>query len=73
MDNDVIIERLENLLRENSEEHKNILAQVTKTNGSVTDLMKWKERLFAILIFMNIFLVPVIVAVFTRFTINYIF
>jgi hypothetical protein len=61
MDNDVIIERLENLLRENSEEHKSILDQVKKTNGSVADIQKWRYLLTGGFIVSNIIIVPIII------------
>lgn len=60
---DVVIERLNNLLKENKEEHESILAQVTKTNGSVADIQKWRYILTGAIIIMNVFLVPIIIAV----------
>lgn len=60
---DVVIERLNNLLKENKEEHESILAQVTKTNGSVADIQKWRYILTGAIIIMNVFLVPIIVAI----------
>lgn len=39
---DVIVERLDNLLEENSKEHEAILKQTTSTNGRVKKLEMWR-------------------------------
>lgn len=71
MDNDVIVERLENLLRENSEEHKNILAQVVKTNGSVADIQRWRYLASGVILAMNVFIVPIILTIVIQFISKY--
>jgi hypothetical protein len=38
---DVIVERLENLKQQNTEDHEKIIAQTTKTNGTVKKHDKW--------------------------------
>ncbi|MFA6201514.1 MAG: hypothetical protein WC679_14030 [Bacteroidales bacterium] len=38
---DVIVERLENLKQQNTEDHEKIIAQTTKTNGTVKRHDKW--------------------------------
>lgn len=60
---DVVIERLDNIIKQNAKEHKEIIEQTTKTNGSVAKIQKWKERATGIFIAVNIFVVPVVVAV----------
>lgn len=68
IEQDVIIERLNNLIRENTDAHKQIkddqakiLIQTTKTNGTVLDLMKWKERATGGFIIINIIVIPIII------------
>jgi hypothetical protein len=36
--NEVLLEKLENLIKSNADEHKRILEQTTKTNGNVSNL-----------------------------------
>jgi hypothetical protein len=64
---EVIIERIANLREENAKEHATILAQTTKTNGTVADLVKWRYLITGALIIMNIVLVPIIIAVSIKF------
>ena len=66
----VIVERLTNIQNENSKEHATIIEQVKKTNGTVADLVRWKERAYGILIMMNLFLIPIIVAACIKFVLN---
>jgi hypothetical protein len=68
---EVIAERLDNLIADNTEEHEKILVQTTKTNGSVADLLKWRYIITGALVIMNAVLVPVIVAVLIKFALNY--
>jgi hypothetical protein len=69
----VLIERLDNLKAENSKEHNQIFEQVKKTNGTVADLVWWKGILIGALIILNLFIVPVIVAILIQFATNNIF
>ena len=63
----VIIERLDNLKEDNVQEHKSILAQVTKINGSVAGIQKWRYMLTGGFIISNIIIVPIIVALILKF------
>ena len=56
----VIIERLNNLVEENKEEHKKILEQTTKTNGTVADIQKWRFLITGGLIVSNAIILPII-------------
>jgi len=65
--NDVIIERLDNFIRENSEEHKALLEQTTKTNGTVADIQRWRYMLTGGFIISNIIIVPILIAMIMKF------
>lgn len=58
--NEVLCERLDNFFRENKSDHEQIIAQTTKTNGSVASLQKWRYQITGALIVMNIFIVPIV-------------
>jgi len=65
---DVLIERVNNLIKENSDAHNQIkedqtriLIQTTKTNGTVLDLLKWKERATGGFIIINVVIIPVLI------------
>lgn len=67
IDSKVILERLNNLIKTNGKDHKTIIDQVTKTNGTVcvhdTRLDKienWKSKISGALIVLNIIVVPVL-------------
>lgn len=55
-----IVERLDNLIETNRDEHEKIINQTTKTNGRLNEIEKWKERVTGGLIVINIFVIPVI-------------
>lgn len=65
--NNVIVERLDNFIKDNAEEHESILAQVTKTNGSVADIQKWRYLITGGFIVSNIIIVPIIIALILKF------
>lgn len=67
---EVIRERLDNLKTANAQEHKAILEQTTKTNGSVADLVRWKEKTTGALIVINIFVIPVMIAIAIKFVLE---
>ena len=58
-----IDERLSNLIADNSQEHEQILAQTTKTNGKVAEISKTQERLTGALIAINVIVLPVVIGV----------
>ena len=58
--NEVLCERLENFFRENKNDHEQIIAQTTKTNGSVSSLQKWRYQITGALVVLNIFIVPIV-------------
>jgi len=58
-----IDERLSNLITDNSQEHEQILAQTTKTNGKVAEISKTQERLTGALIAINVIVLPVVIGV----------
>ena len=60
---DVIIERLDNFIEVNKEQHDSILEQVTKTNGSVAGIQKWRYMITGGIIISNIIIVPIIIAI----------
>ena len=64
---EVIIERLDNLKSDNTQEHSQIFEQVKKTNGAVAEIQKWRYLINGALLVMNAILVPVIVAVIVKF------
>lgn len=63
----VIVERLDNFRTENAKEHAALLEQTTRTNGTVADLVWWKGITIGALIILNLFAVPVIVAILIQF------
>jgi hypothetical protein len=67
---DVIVERLQNIKEDNAQEHAAILEQAKKTNGTVADLVKWKERMLGALIIMNALILPIIISVVIKFVIK---
>jgi len=64
IETDVIIERLDNLIRENKENHEKILEQTTKTNSRVSHLEDWKAKATGGFIVLNILVVPVVMWLF---------
>lgn len=71
VEQDVIIERLTNLIRENFEAHKQIkddqakiLIQTTLTNGTVSKLKEWKATATGGFIVVNLLVVPVVLWLF---------
>lgn len=59
----VVVERLDNFIRENKEEHKALLEQTTKTNGSVAEIQKWRYLVTGGFIVSNIIIVPILIAI----------
>jgi ABC-type phosphate transport system permease subunit len=69
----VVVERLDNIKAENTKDHLQIFEQVKKTNGTVADLVRWKERMLGAIVIMNIIIVPIIISVMIKFTIDNLF
>jgi hypothetical protein len=69
----VVIERLTNIRDENVREHATIIEQVKKTNGTVADLVRWKERMLGAIVIMNVVIMPIIVAVLIKFVVDNLF
>ena len=64
MDNiQVIIERIANLKEDNAQEHKFIIDRLDNINGSVAGIQQWRWILTGAIIIMNVFLVPIVLAV----------
>lgn len=63
----IIIERLENLKTSNNTEHKAILDQTTKTNGTVADIQRWRFIATGSLLILNALVLPIIIAVVIKF------
>jgi len=66
-DKALILEKIEALkeligerFRNNDKDHKAILEQTCKTNGRVTNLEVWKNRVMGALVITNCILVPVL-------------
>jgi hypothetical protein len=70
MNEEVILERLNNLINDNKEEHKSILAQVTKTNGSVADIQRWRYIATGVILLMNVLILPIILAVVIQYVLK---
>ena len=66
-DNGVIIERLNNLIKDNKEEHQSILDQVTATNGAVAGIQKWRYIITGGFIVSNIIIVPIIITLILKY------
>ena len=70
----VLVERLEGITKlinekfiENEKSHNTILAQTTKTNGRVTCLEDWKNRMIGALVIMNILVLPLVFVFLKKF------
>lgn len=69
----VIMERLNTFIKQNTIDHKEIIDQVTKTNGSVANIQRWRYMVTGALIIMNIFFVPIVVAILAKAIIGFLF
>jgi len=54
----------------NEKDHSNILTQTTKTNGRVTSLEDWKNKVIGALIMTNIIILPVLFILIREFLIR---
>ncbi len=64
--NEVLCERLDNLIEKNTEAHKLILEQTTKTNGRVNKHDTWLNRIIGGLILTEIILIPLAIYIITK-------
>jgi len=65
--NDALVERLEGVTKlinekftENEKSHNAILAQTCKTNGRVSNLEDWKNKIIGALLMMNLVILPIV-------------
>jgi len=63
----VLLERVDNLIETNKNEHKTIIDQVRKTNGTlgvhdvrIGKLERWKSTITGALIVINVIIVPIL-------------
>lgn len=64
--NEVLYERLNNLIKENSEDHQEIIKQTTLTNGRVTKLEAWRNIMTGGLIILNVIVWPIVLLYITK-------
>ena len=55
-----INQKLDDFKIDNKEEHKAILFQTTKTNGTIADIQKWRYTVTGGLIVINSFILPIL-------------
>jgi hypothetical protein len=60
IENDVLLERINNLIETNRTEHEAILTQTTKTNGRVTKLESWQNRIIGGMVIVDIIVLPLV-------------
>lgn len=65
--NEVLNEKLENLIKTNCKEHKEILEQTTTTNNRVGKLENLKNKIIGGLVVVNIILIPIFLYLLTKF------
>ena len=70
---DVLEERLSNWFAENKADHAEIIAQTTKTNGSVAkatseinELKMWRSKMTGALIILNVVIWPLVLLFITK-------
>ncbi len=66
IDNDVLLERINNLIDTNSKDHKVLIEQTTRTNGRVTKLEAWRNIITGGLLILNVVVWPIILFLITK-------
>ena len=66
----VLIERLENLISQNTEAHCAITLRLDKVNGTVGSLKTWRAYITGALALMSAILVPAAILIFSKFLDN---
>jgi hypothetical protein len=61
IENDVLLERINNLIETNKTEHEAILTQTTKTNGRVTKLESWQNRIIGGMVIVDVIVLPLVI------------
>lgn len=67
VDKEILLERLNNLISTNKQEHGNILEQVKQINGTVAGVQRWRHTATGGFIVSNIIIVPILVAMILKF------
>jgi hypothetical protein len=60
IENDVLLERINNLIETNKTEHEAILIQTTRTNGRVNGLEKWQNRIIGGMVVVDVIILPLV-------------
>jgi hypothetical protein len=66
VDNDVLLERINNLIETNKIDHAALLVQTTKTNDRVTKLEAWRNVVTGALIILNVVVWPIVLLFITK-------
>jgi Mg2+ and Co2+ transporter CorA len=69
-DINVIVERLKNFQEENNKSHERLIAQTTKTNGSVAEIKMWQERIIGAITILSAVVLPIFISVVIKFVIS---
>jgi Mg2+ and Co2+ transporter CorA len=69
-DINVIVERLKNFQEENNKSHERLIAQTTKTNGSVAEIKMWQERIIGAITILSAVILPIFISVVIKFVIS---
>jgi hypothetical protein len=66
----VIVERLDNLKKDNDEAHARIEKQTTATNGKVASISRWQERTIGAVAILSTVILPIIIIIVSQFIIK---
>ena len=65
--NEVIVERLDNLTRDNTKEHAIIIEWLKKSNGDTSKNTKWRHYTTAGIVITDAILVPILITIALKF------